>query len=168
MNEEYELYKRMWTSGYRKSQCAIPLISFIEKECLQTDRMIEIGSGEGTTIRGLKAKGYEVIGTDIYSTREDIVECPAWALPFGDESFDVSFSTDVLEHLPTESVDDAIKEILRVTKRKSIHVIACWGDVRNGEVLHKTVMPIKWWQEKFAQLNTQGKELIVIDRDRFL
>lgn len=164
---EKDLYKRCWNSGYTKSQCALPMISFIAGKSKDTDKILEIGSGDGTTLRGLREKGYDVIGTDIYSTNPDIVECPAWDLPFKDGEFDVTFSTDVLEHLPTEMVDKAISEILRVTNSKSIHIIATFLDMRLNEVVHKTVRPIEWWQEKFNSLNS-NKQLLVLDREKFL
>lgn len=162
--EERTLYEGLWNNGYKKSQCAIPLIAFLEKHCTKEDTLLEIGSGDGTTLRGLKAKGYKVTGTDIYSTSEDIIECPAWRLP---SDADVTFSTDVLEHIPEEKIDETIREILRRTIRKTIHIIACWPDIRNGINLHKTVKPIAWWQEKFSALNT-NKEILILDRDGFL
>lgn len=168
MNNERELYKKMWTTGYRRSQCSIPLISFIKKEYITGETALEIGSGDGTSLRGLIAEGVNVTGTDIYSTRSEIIECPAWELPFADNSFDLTFSTDVLEHLPTDMVQKSIVEILRVTNRKSIHIIACWEDVRDGEVLHKTVRKIYWWNDLFSILNKDKKELIIMDRDQFI
>jgi ubiquinone/menaquinone biosynthesis C-methylase UbiE len=116
----------------------------------------------------LNPRGFTVIGCDIAPNRSDVIECPAWSMPFADKQFDVTYSTDVLEHFPTDLVDIAIAEILRVTKHKSIHVVATFDHVRNGEVLHKSVYPIEWWKEKFAKLNTQGIELVIKDREPFL
>jgi len=165
---EREVYQKMWTTGYKRSQCAVPLVELVKKHIKAGEKAIEIGSGDGTTIRGLEAIGIKATGTDIYSTNSSIIECPADNIPFGDDFFDVSFSTDVLEHIPTSLVDDSIREILRVTSRLSIHVIACWGDERDGIVLHKTVQKIAWWKDKFNSLNTENKELVIIDRDAFL
>lgn len=167
LETERDLYRRCWGSGYTKSQCAVPMISFIAGKVNQGDKVLEIGSGDGTTMFGLRAKGLNVTGSDIYSTRSEIVECSAWDLPFKDGEFNVTFSTDVLEHLPTEMVDKAISEILRVTSRQSIHIIATFLDIRLGEVVHKTVNPIEWWVKKFDSLNT-NKQLLILDREKFL
>lgn len=164
---EHELYKKMWNTGYRKSQCAIPFISLLMKEIKHGERSLEIGSGDGTTMNGLIKERHDVTGSDVYSMNQSIIEFPAWDIPFQDNHFDVTFSTDVLEHIPTEMVKPSIIEILRVTKRKSIHVIACWEDMKDGEVLHKTVMKIPMWIELFNSIN-QGKELMIIDRDDFI
>lgn len=164
---ERELYKQLWNQGYTKSQCAVPLAVYIKKNVPVGKRILEIGSGDGTTVSLLSEAGYDITGSDIYSTHEMIIEAPAWELPFPDESFDLVVSTDVMEHLPTEKVDEAIKEIYRVTREKVIHVIACWLDMRNGEVVHKTVRPIEWWQQKFAP-PVSTKEAVILDRDRFL
>lgn len=164
---ERQLYKSCWKNGYTKSQCAVPLISYISNLASKEDKLLEIGSGDGTTLKGLRDKGFNVIGSDIFSNSEDIIECPAWELPFEDGRFDITFSTDVLEHLPTEMVDKAILEILRVTKKKSVHIIATFADIRMGEVVHKTVRPIEWWQDRFLALNS-NKELIILDREKFL
>lgn len=160
---ERELYKTLWDNGDYKSQCAKPFVEFLKSRLNKTDKVLEIGSGDGTTLFGLNELGFNVIGSDIYATHEDIVECPAWQLPFGDESFDYVISTDVLEHLPTEMVEETIKKIQRIGK-KQIHIIACWADRQRveGEVVHKTVRPIAWWKEKFS------KDALIIDRDDFM
>ena len=163
VKSERKLYKTLWDSGNYKSQCAKPFVSFIKDRVGKTDKILEIGSGDGTTMRGLKDLGYDITGTDIYATSKDIIECPIWELPFKNQSFDVVISTDVLEHLPTDMVDKAISELSRVAK-KNIHVIACWKDRQRvkGETVHKTVKPITWWQGKF------NKDDEIVDRDVFM
>jgi ubiquinone/menaquinone biosynthesis C-methylase UbiE len=166
---ERDLYKRLWTTDYKRSQCAVPMASKVIKEVRKEDNLLEIGSGDCTTASILLKEGYKIKPSDIYATCPMVVECPAWALPFVDKEFDVSFSTDVLEHLPTDKVVDSIKEILRVTKRKSIHVIATWGSTsKDGEILHKTVREIDWWQDIFKQNNPNNVDLLIISRDAFL
>jgi hypothetical protein len=159
---EKKLYKTLWDIGNYKSQCAAPFVDFIKERVNKTDRILEIGSGDGTTMFGLRELGYDITGTDIYSTHKDIIECSVWKLPFKDNEFDVVISTDVLEHLPTDMVDKSISELQRVAKRH-IHIVACWADRQRvkGEVVHKTVRPISWWKGKF---NNQE----IIDRDDFM
>jgi hypothetical protein len=89
VKSERKLYKTLWDSGDYKSQCAEPFIDFIKDRVSKTDKILEIGSGDGTTMFGLRQIGYDIIGVDIYSTHKDIIECPIWELPFKDNSFDV-------------------------------------------------------------------------------
>jgi 2-polyprenyl-3-methyl-5-hydroxy-6-metoxy-1,4-benzoquinol methylase len=160
---EKKLYKYLWDSGDYKSQCAAPFAGFIHEQVQKTDRILEIGSGDGTTMFELKKLGHDVTGIDVHSTSPDILECPVWRLPFADGEFDVAISTDVLEHLPTDMVEQSVKELERVAKRQ-IHVIACFRDRQRveGEIVHKTVRHISWWKKKFKD----SKE--IIDRNYFL
>jgi ubiquinone/menaquinone biosynthesis C-methylase UbiE len=93
-------------------------------------------------------------------------EAPAWRTNFADMQFEYTCSTDVLEHIPTELIDDTIKEIYRLTKRKTIHVISTEPDKKyNGHEVHLTVKPIEWWREQFARLKPASDvSFILLDR----
>jgi ubiquinone/menaquinone biosynthesis C-methylase UbiE len=168
IEQEKLLYKKHWDNGYKKSQCAVPFAKYLYEMIPAHFSIIEIGSGDGTTIDALKMYGRNITGTDIYSTRKDIIECSANSLPFENNHFDYVVSTDVMEHIPTELVDESIRETLRVAKVGVIHIIACFESARNGDLLHKTVKNIQWWKEKFIQFNSDNKKLIIIDRKTFM
>lgn len=87
-------------------------------------------------------------------------ECPAWQMPYQDKEFDFTFSTDVLEHIPPEMIPYTLKEINRVTRRKTIHQIACkyMAPVNNFNV-HLSVHPISWWKEQFEKYMTCDYEI---------
>lgn len=165
---EHLLYKKHWRTGYRKSQCAVPFAKYIISMLGKSEKVLEIGSGDGTTIDAVRMYGFDIKGSDIYSTREDIEQFPANRIPYEDNSFDYVVSTDVMEHIPQEILDDSINECLRVAKKGNIHVIATFESARNGDVLHKTVKNIYWWKEKFSQLNKDNKTLVIIDRKNFI
>jgi len=170
---EQSKYKEQWQSGYKPSQCALFLPEYIHKMALTGESLLEIGCGDGGTIRGLNNKGHTCIGADITlaginGDRSGFIEAPVWRMPFKDEQFDLTFSTDVLEHLPSNFIEPAIKEICRVTRRKTFHVIANFNDQRNGVELHLTVRPAEWWIQMFAQHGSRKVEVQVIDRKDFL
>jgi len=170
---EQSKYKDQWQSGYKSSQCALFLPEYIHKMALSGESLLEIGCGDGGTSRGLINKGHKCIGADITlagitGEKTGFVEAPIWRMPFKDGQFDLTFSTDVLEHLPSNFVESAIKEICRVTRRKTFHVIANFNDQRNGVELHLTIHPAEWWTQMFAQYGSGKVEVQVIDRKAFL
>ena len=73
--------------------------------------------------------------------------------PIG-EVYDIGYCTDVLEHLPTEDVPAALKNIV-CAARRVYFVIATKEDKLGdlvGEPLHLTVQPMSWWLEQLEEL----------------
>ena len=96
--------------------------------------LLEIGAGAGWQAKQLQLRGFKVSAVDIepltdshYNYEDDrvfeIVQYDGYSLPFPDGSFDVVFSSNVLEHIP--HVESFQKEILRVLKDKGtcVHVL---------------------------------------------
>jgi len=182
--KEKDTYEKLWSGpNYPPSQCALPLVEYVTKTANKKEKLLDIGCGDGTTVRALRLKGYKCKGLDItqagvQSAADDnvvnkpvskwFIESPIWKTGLEDNSVDYTFSTDVLEHLPPEMVDQAIQEIIRITKTKTFHCIALFSDVRDGEELHKTQKPIEWWQAKFDSFNKKGIQIELIDRVIFL
>ena len=180
---EKELYSGLWKNGYIPSRCAMPLAAYIAKTADKKMSLLDIGCGDGSTARTLRLMNYNCKGTDITGAgivippETAVVNKPAskwfieaciWNTGMLDNLFDYTFSTDVLEHLPEDKVDDAIKEIIRITKVKTLHVIAMFKDTRDGVELHKTTRPIDWWEAKFKEYNTKGIQVELMDRAIFL
>lgn len=71
-------------------------------------------------------------------------------LPFEDNSYDVACAFEVLEHLPFEDLDIALKELKRVSKKQVLISLPHWG--RHFSI--KLFIPkfaYKKWQHKFNQ-----------------
>ncbi len=143
--------------GKYLSQVAVPFAEYLKE--IVSGSCLEIGCGVGATMDCLMDVGIESVGLDI--TLKGIIhrrhnlpvfEAPVWDMPFEDKSFDFTFSTDVLEHIPPELVDRSIEEIIRVTKIKTIHQIACF-DMHDD---HLTVREISWWKEKFLKFSLRS------------
>ena len=117
-------------------------------------KCLELGCGNGQVVHTLQREGIDITGMDI--TLAGIRypggyrEATIWDMPWKAKLFDFTFSTDVLEHLPPSKVAQAINEINRITKHKTIHIIATWEDNPYlGHVTHLTVKPISWWAAMF-------------------
>ena len=154
-------YEQLWKNGSYRSKSAIPFAYWLMAETLLEGRILEIGCGDGATMKELANHGIVIRGCDI--TLEGcpgpgpVDECPAWDLPYSDGEFDCTFSTDVLEHIPPEKIMATVKEILRVTRKISIHQIATFA---MGEE-HLMVKPITWWNHIFY---TKGIRTLIIER----
>jgi SAM-dependent methyltransferase len=102
----------IWYNNNRNKICLEMLGNICEGK-----RVISVGGGqwmEGVFLKQLKAS--EIIRTDIVGdTNNGILEAPAEALPFSDESFDVVICREVIEHV--KDTDAVFVEMKRVLKR---------------------------------------------------
>ncbi|MGC9025324.1 MAG: class I SAM-dependent methyltransferase [Chloroflexia bacterium] len=90
-----------------------------------TQMVLDLGCGSGVQTN-LLAITYHVIGADrslealkrvgARGTRVQIVCCSAERLPFPSNSFDLVFSSQLLEHLPSGVLESAIREMKRVAR----------------------------------------------------
>jgi len=128
--------------------------------------VLDMGCGDGSIVNWLYSRNIKAVGLDLTligvqraSNKAEIYygdyyAGTAWDMPFKDKSFDISISTDFLEHIPEDKIDKVISEIDRVTKNKTIHRIAMWeGAIYFGYKVHLTVKPIEWWRDKFNNCN---------------
>jgi SAM-dependent methyltransferase len=88
--------------------------------------VLDFGCGEGTLVRGLGQRGYKSFGCDIAErwergdARLKSIERNPYRLPYEDQSFDVVFSTSVLEHVLNK--EESLQEIGRVLRRNGITI----------------------------------------------
>lgn len=81
-------------------------------------RCLDVGSGPSTLWRYvIEEKGYEYVSLDRKSSKKVNVVAEVPPIPFGDKSFELVFSRNMLEHLPTEKQMEFLKECQRVGKR---------------------------------------------------
>jgi len=105
------------------------VVHIFKKKYPSPARIIELGAGAGWQAKYLADQGYLVNAIDICAS--DYVNLQIWPvitydgkkIPFEDKTFDIVFSSNVLEHI--EHIDDYEKEILRVLKDdgSAIHVL---------------------------------------------
>src|SRR3989304_2074044 len=102
-----------------------PVVKAIKKLNLEDSKILEVGPGSLGIIPYLRR---EIDGVDIDFSGPKTkllnkIKGKANNLPFAKNAYDVAISVDVLEHLKKEDRQDAIYEILRVTKRLVVIVV---------------------------------------------
>jgi ubiquinone/menaquinone biosynthesis C-methylase UbiE len=146
---EKEKYKMIWARKDYTSQSAVPYAEYLKDKV--GGMVLEIGCGKGISLDILnKERGICCVGSDIvingYKGGAGVTEAPAWDLPYAKDSFDYTFSTDVLEHIPTNMIGPTLREINRVTRNKTFHQIATF----HMGIEHLTVESIEWWEKLFS------------------
>jgi SAM-dependent methyltransferase len=187
--QEKEKYTNAWKCGAEgQSKTAWYVFNYLKNTLDKNYKILDLGCGNGLVVELLKQEGYNTIGVDItleglkqYTPMikftpeikltpkiENYFEAPLWKLPFENNQFNFTFSSDVLEHIPEELVEQSIKEIIRITNRRTFHCIATFRDNRKGYNFHLTVKPIEWWREQFNKFNDKSILIEIIDRKEFL
>lgn len=100
----------------------------------ETGTLLEIGAGAGIQAVYFKQRGYQVQAIDVVDSPHIVNAIfpvqiyDGRTIPFADESFDIVFSSHVLEHVPW--CDGLLTEMQRVLKSDGVmvHIVpnACW------------------------------------------
>lgn len=83
-------------------------------------------------------------------------------LPYEDNSFDLVLSIYTVDHLPLEESKQAIREIMRVSKKNAFIAVNAWRNKAEKEKLLKwnltaqTVMHVDDWKNIFASVGYKG------------
>jgi len=84
---------------------------------LESETVLEVGVGSELVADYLKNQGIKITTVDIdEKLRPDIVG-NVLNLPFSDNLFDVILCTEVLEHLPFDKFEAALRELKRVSRK---------------------------------------------------
>lgn len=164
IESEREKYERMWSlESYGERSPGMRHLDDALSRLMPSPgaTIVDLGCGTGRVSAALKAKGFDVTAVDIAAnaaTEFDgpyVVAC-LWDLPQSLEQFDYGFCADVMEHIPTARVDDALWNIAihaQTTYFQIANFICHEGDAI-GQHLHLTVKPIGWWEAKLNQFFT--------------
>lgn len=129
------------------------LTKILEKH-FEFETILDVGCGMGHVVRNLLKRGYEVKGVDIsqdaikffmpdLSKEKIVINAGVEKLPFGSNSFDLVFCSDVMEHIPIFDVADSIKELTRVTKKYLVLTI----NLDHPYEYHPTILSREtWWR----------------------
>jgi hypothetical protein len=151
-------YMRMWAQpaysamspGERSAKFAFELLAMTPDSSL-----CDVGCG-----RGLAADIFHGLGMKV--TQYDIVNVARNNLPFIHGSLwqtaipecDYIFCCDVLEHIPTDKVEAAVKNLLNATLKSAYIQVSCTEDGCGkliGESLHLTIKDGQWWVDRFME-----------------
>lgn len=145
-------------------------------------RLLEIGAGTGWQANALQAQGFDVDAIDLSSSNYKehrvfpVVDYDGHRIPFGDATFDVVFSSNVLEHIP--HLQAFQQEIHRVLKPGGVavhivpssswrfwtnitHVLKSWkipdihGEHASNAVSEILIFRKNWWRQLFETTGWQ-------------
>ncbi|NOY35618.1 MAG: class I SAM-dependent methyltransferase, partial [bacterium] len=105
--ENYD-HKARWLSYYYQI-----------REIKKGEKVLEIGIGNGTVADYLRKRS-SIVTMDIDKELNPDIVGDVLNIPFENKEFDVVLCAEVLEHLPFEYFEKALKEIRRVGKRAII------------------------------------------------
>ena len=144
--EVLPLFRQMVKVPWKKGVGTYPLPS-----------LVDIGCGTGRASKELE-KQYHVWQMDFVDAREDdciftLYKKNIWGrwdlLP----RWNIGFCCDVMEHIPTEKVDAALRNISNHTDRTFFRIDFEEDNFGKaiGEKLHLTVRPFTWWRDKLGE-----------------
>jgi len=118
--------------------------------------VFEFGSGLGHLVFEARSRNIDIVGSETSDYALENSLCPGnvvkigiipfQKLPFDDGSFDLVFSSEVLEHVEEEYTDSVIGELFRVCSRIALLTINTFDPEQPG---HINMHPRGWWLERF-------------------
>jgi len=153
-------------------------LEFALRSFPDSGKVLEIGAGTGWQANALQKSGFDVDAIDLSTSnyKDDrtfpVVDYDGHNIPFADNSFDVVFSSSVMEHIP--HIEEFQTEIHRVLKRNGIaihifpssswrvwttitRVLKSWkipeihGEHANNVITETLVSQKKWWRQLFER-----------------
>ena len=154
---ERKKYERMWSHpAYREwspGQTALEdALRWLE--LLPGERVIDFGCGTARVANELREMGHDVLAIDHVDAREHDVpflQANLWELAnvYGH----AGICCDVMEHIPTERVDEVLRAIANSVPRCFFtisHEVDTMGGLI-GQDLHLTVKSPEWWLQKLLE-----------------
>jgi SAM-dependent methyltransferase len=161
---EQQKYEDMWEhrAYAERSPGSVVAYKFLDKARPKAgDTILDIGCGSGKASIVLQDAGLQVTAVDFAKNcldpwvrdRVDFLQHDV-TKPFPVKA-KWAFSADLLEHIPEEDVESALRNILDSAEVAFLQ-ISCvhetWGELI-GETLHLTVKPPEWWKQKVESLD---------------
>ena len=146
----------------------------------KNDSWLDVGCGSGNVLkRAIEEKNINLYGMDIVDKSiknaiENGINCiknsASSPYPYEDNFFNLVTATDMLEHLHTNDVKPALKEIYRVLKSNHFALLApCPRADKTGH-LHLTVKSYEWWKKQclevgFEYIEFTGRDGLVFRKN---
>lgn len=114
---KYESPER-WASYYTQID---QLRMFSPQSCL------EVGVGNGIVTEGLRHQGIQADTLDVDATLHPTIVGSVDQIPSKSEAYDVVLCAEVLEHLPFDRCEQALRECMRVARLGAVVSLPHWG-----------------------------------------
>jgi SAM-dependent methyltransferase len=116
--------------------------------------VLDFGCGNGLAVRRMRAAGHEWYGLEYSKAAyEKYLPEPYFFVgdtsQFADGQFDLTYSTEVFEHIPEGVVDSVTADLCRVTRRYMFLTISLRPSSDDNRY-HCTLRPRTWWEERFS------------------
>jgi uridylate kinase len=132
---------------------------------LNPKTVLDVGCATGLLVKylrlfGIKAKGVEIskyaLSRADRKVRKYLKFGDVLKIPYKDREFDLVATFNVLEHIESESLAEAIAECNRVSSKYSLHKVFTtenwWTRAFHGKDLsHVSVFNKKWWEKLFSE-----------------
>ena len=132
-------------------------------------RVLDVGCAKGYLLHDLKRQFPEIhiAGVDISeyavknahpNVRDYIKVADAVSLPFPDKSFDLVVSVNTVSNPPLEQCKQAIREIIRVSRKEAFITVHAWKTedqkrkLSNWNLTAKTALQVKDWEALFLEV----------------
>jgi len=145
--------KKIWTNQ-------VDMIAYFEP-----DLVFEFGSGLGYALKEAETRGIKMIGceTSEYAIKNSICktsmiqigEIPEQCLPFLDNSFDLVFSSEVMEHVKEEHTNSVMSELYRICGK---HILLTINTFDANQPGHINMHARDWWIDKFEAVGFEHDE----------
>ncbi|HBE70966.1 MAG TPA: hypothetical protein DDW52_22700 [Planctomycetaceae bacterium] len=136
---------------------------FVDQVCQTYDfqTVLDGGSGVGVAVRQFMSNGKDVKGVE-YSSQAIEEHCSdleeagivqqgtLMDLPFDDNTFDLVFSSEVLEHIEEIDAGKAVSELVRVAKKHLFLTISLRPSSDNNKY-HVNLKSRQWWEQRFCE-----------------
>lgn len=156
--KEQNKYSRMWEyegySGRSPGLDSLPMaLALTIGYGKRGDTVVDFGCGRGLVLDALEMRGFKAYGIDLVKLHDRAIVASLWDLPKALDPVDYGLSFDVLEHLPTDRVPQALQQMSRLFTKKGFFQICMREDSMGshiGEKLHLTVQDKMWWVDKLT------------------
>jgi len=125
-------------------------------------KVLDCGCGLGHYIKafadyGVDAYGFDkskeaVIRIPYKEVKDKVIEGSLKQIPYKDDFADLVLCYDILEHIPEEEIDGAIKELARVSSKYILLSITCIDNPNfPQDPTHVTGRLRQWWEDKIIR-----------------
>jgi SAM-dependent methyltransferase len=169
-------YNRPQAKAYLEDKkISINLVDMIV--CFEPGIVLEFGSGLGHVLKEASTRGIKMIGCDTseYAVNNSICktsmikigEIPEHCLPFLDNTFDLVFSSEVMEHVKQEHTNSVIRELYRICRKHLFLTINTFDANQPG---HINMHARDWWVDKFKTVGfaEDGKKCEELNKMKYL